>query len=431
MTPSSPRGARRAPGGPARRRLAPLAAVALTALALGACSSTAGTPASGAAGQSGAGDAAGSATASTSTAGGDRFAYTYDGGIRVIDADTLAPIADLPLAGFNRLNTFGDAEHVLVSTDGGFQVLSTGAGGGAAALTDLKFPATTPGHVVRHAGHTVLFDDGTGDITVLDSKALGSSATDTVASLPAGQTVHSAAAHHGVAVELADGSLVRTIGTSESRSGALLQGADGTEISRTEECPSVHGEGVAADEAVVLGCENGVILLRDGTWQKIASPAGDYGRVGNSYVAEGSPVVVVDHRTDPDSEGVTLEQLGFVDTAAATFDAIDMPQGVSYTWRGVGRDGEGDAWVLGTDGSLHHVDVAGRTLTDSIPVVAAWEGPVEWQDAHPALVVDGETAWVTEPAAKKIHKVNLTDGSIVSADVNVAPNEVALVRAAG
>lgn len=420
MSLSSPRGARRRTPG-----LAFLATAGVAALALGGCSSGSDAAASGQSGQSGAAAASPAAV----TSGGDRFAFTYDGGIRVIDAQDLSPVADIPLAGFNRLNTFGDGEHVLVSTDGGFQVLSTGAGGGTATLTDLVFPATTPGHVVRHAGHTVLFDDGTGNIQILESTALGSSATDTVTSLPAATTVHSEAAHHGVSVELKDGSLVRTLGNSESRTGALLQDASGKEISRIETCPSVHGEGVAAGEAVVLGCEDGVILLRQGTWEKIPSPAGAYGRVGNSYVSDDSPIAVVDHRTDPDAEGVTLDQLGFVDTAAATFDVIDMPEGVQYTWRGVGRDAQGDAWVLGTDGSLHHVDVTGRAITDSIPVVAAWEGPVEWQDPHPALVVDGDTAWVSEPAAKKIHKVDLASGQIVSADVDVAPNEVALVRA--
>jgi len=166
-------------------RTAVLAAAGLTALALSACSGGASSPASGDATQSGSGTSRGAA-AVADTDGGDRFALTYDGGIRVIDADDLSEVADLPLEGFNRLNSFGDGEHVLVSTEGGFQVLSTGAGGGSAGLTDLVFPATTPGHVVRHAGHTVLFDDGTGDITLLDTSALGSSADDTVATLPEG-----------------------------------------------------------------------------------------------------------------------------------------------------------------------------------------------------------------------------------------------------
>ncbi|WP_075892416.1 NHL repeat-containing protein [Actinomyces provencensis] len=409
-------------------RSAVLATAGVGVLALSACSGGASSPTSGDATQSGSGTSRGAAAAGD-TDGGDRFAFTYDGGIRVIDADDLSEVADLPLEGFNRLNSFGDGEHVLVSTEGGFQVLSTGAGGGSAGLTDLVFPATTPGHVVRHAGHTVLFDDGTGDITLLDTSALGSSADDTVATLPEGTVIHSEAAHHGVAVELEDGNLVRTLGDSESRSGALLQDASGTEISRIETCPSVHGEGVAAGEAVVLGCEDGVILLRNGAWEKIPSPAGDYGRVGNTYVAEGSPIAVVDHRTDPDAEGVVLDQIGFVDTEAATFDVIDMPEGVQYTWRGVGRDAEGNAWVLGTDGSLHHVDVTTKALTDSIPVVAAWEGPEPWQQAHPALVVDGDTAWVTEPATQTVHKVDLSDGTVTSVEVGVAPNEVALVRA--
>src|SRR3546814_20418572 len=41
---------------------------------------------------------------------------TYDGGLYVIDGDSLEVKADIPKDGFLGVNTAGDTEHVLVST---------------------------------------------------------------------------------------------------------------------------------------------------------------------------------------------------------------------------------------------------------------------------------------------------------------------------
>ena len=63
----------------------------------------------------------------------------------------------------------------------------------------------------------------------------------------------------------------------------------------------------------------------------------------------------------------------------------------------------------------------------SIPVIAAWEGPAEWQDPHPAIVVDGDVAYVTEPAANKVHAVDLTSGEVTATGaLDVTPNELAV-----
>lgn len=45
-----------------------------------------------------------------------RLVATYDGGIVVLDAETLEPVTDIPLEGFNRLNRLGDERNVVVST---------------------------------------------------------------------------------------------------------------------------------------------------------------------------------------------------------------------------------------------------------------------------------------------------------------------------
>jgi len=415
------------------RALAGLALAASAALALTACSG------SGAGG--GGGDAATGAAseggATTASSAQPRIAATYDGGVLVLDATTLETVADIELGGFNRVNPAGDGRHVLVSTEEGFQVLDTGAwtadGESAGSvhytaepeLTDLVFEAPTPGHVVRHGDKTILFSDGTGDTTVFETADLLD--VSSTGELPATETISSPEAHHGVSIELEDGTLLTTIGDSESRVGVRALDADREEIARSEECPSVHGEGTTADEVAVFGCSDGVLLYDDGAFTKIAA-ADEYGRTGNAYVTDTSPVMLGDYNSDPDSEGYELTQLTMVDTAAAASQVLDLPEGVAYTWKGVGRTADDDALVLGTDGALHVLDVATGTFGASYPVIEAWEGPAEWQDSHPSLSVVGDTAYVTDPASGVVHAVDVATGEVTATgDLGVAANEIAVV----
>ncbi|KZX19874.1 hypothetical protein [Rathayibacter tanaceti] len=276
-----------------RRALVGTALAASAALALTACS-----------GPGGAAPALPAASADT----GPRVALSYDGGLVVLDAATLETEGDIAHSGFVRLNSAGDGRHVLVSTDTGFQVLDTG---GEPELTDLVFDAPTPGHVVRHGGKTILFSDGTGDTTIYTSDDL------LAGGLPETETVPAPAAHHGVSIELEDGTLLTTIGDSESRTGVRALDASRTETARSEDCPSVHGEGAAADEIAVFGCSNGVLVYDDGAFTKITAPD-PYGRTGNQYVSETSPITVGDYNDDPDKEGVELSKVVLTDTVAKT-----------------------------------------------------------------------------------------------------------------
>jgi outer membrane protein assembly factor BamB len=360
-----------------------------------------------------------------------RVALTYDGGIYVLDGETLELEADLPLDGFNRLNAAGDGRHALVTTAEGFQVLDLGTWTDSSGdhtiadpqLTDLVFEADTAGHVVRHGEKTILFADGTGDITIYNTDALLES-TDT---LPETEVVTSEAAHHGVAIELEDGTLLSTLGTSESRSGIRVLDASREEIARSEDCPSVHGEGAAANEIAVFGCSDGVLVYDAGVITKIAAED-SYGRTGNQYVSETSPITVGDYNSDPDSEGYLLTELVLTDTVATTSTVVDMPEGIGYTWRDVARGPNDEALILGSDGALHVLDVETGEFTESFPVIDAWESPVEWQDAHPALVVVGDTAYVTDTATRSIHAIDIATGEITAtAELDNTPNEIAVV----
>lgn len=408
------------------RLLAGAALTAAAALALTACSTG-----DQAADDTAAGGA-GSSDARQVDAAQPRLALTYDGGLLVVDADTLEVVDDIELAGFNRVNPSGDGRTVMVSTEQGFQVLDTGswtADGQSwvtqPELTDLVFHAPTPGHVVRHGDKTILFADGTGDTTVYDTADLLDSLES--GELPESETIGSPAAHHGVSIELEDGTLLTTIGDSEGRTGVRALDADRQEIARNEECPSVHGEGTAADEVALFGCSDGVLVYDDGEFTKIQAQDA-YGRTGNEYVTDTSSIAVGDYETDPDAEGVERDSLVLTDTVAKTSTVAPLPDGVGYTWRGVARTPDDAAVVLGTDGSLHRLDVETGEVTDSWNVIDAWEAPIEWQDAHPALTVLGDVAYVTEPATKQVHAVDLTTGEVTaSAELPAASNEIAVV----
>ena len=387
-----------------------------------------------------------------------RLVATYDGGVVVLDALTLEVLADVELEGFNRLAGAGDGRHVLVShtaTDPGWHVLDAGAWTeghgdhdhyyvGEPHLTGVVIPAEEPAHVVPHHGLTTLFDDGTGAVTVIDPAALAvhvdadheepehadddhaKGQEDDHDAGPAALVVArgtSQAPHHGVAVTLADGSMVATLGTEDARPGIRVLDPAGTEVARNEDCPGVHGEGVAAGETVLLGCENGVLLVRDGVITKLTSPT-PFGRIGNIYVGEDHAVAAGDFKPDPD-QGLTLTQVALIDTQAATLRVVDVPGGAGFTWRGVGRGSDGEIVILGTDGALHVLDPATGTPTATWPVIGPWTAPEEWQTAHPALVVLEGTAYVTDPATSSVHAVDVLTGEVwATATLPEATNEL-------
>lgn len=383
---------------------------------------------------SGSGDAAPAADPTTDAAPAatevatakPRLVLTYDGGIQVLDADTLELVADLSLEGFNRVNAAGDNRHVMVSTTGGFRVLDAGTWSephgdhshsytSDPVLTDVTWSAEKPGHVVPHEGRTALFDDGTGTITVLDSGEVGDAGAEV-------RELTTPSAHHGVAVELADGTLVVSEGTEDARTGIRVLDAEGTEVAASAECPGVHGEAVAADEAVVIGCEDGAVVYAGGSIQKVAAPDA-YGRIGNQAGTEASPIVLGDYKSDPDAELERPTRVSLIDTRDASLRLVDLPS--SYTFRSLARGDDGEALVLGTDGSLHVIDPEAGTLVRSIPVIDAWEEPDEWQSPRPAVTVLDGTAYVTDPAADAVHAVDVVTGEVwLSATLEVTPNEL-------
>ncbi|MBY3986270.1 hypothetical protein HQO84_09600 [Rhodococcus fascians] len=366
------------------------------------------------------------AAESTAIAAGPRVAVSYEGGLRVLDADTFETVADFDSEEYTRLNLAGDDRNVMVTTSEGFRVLDTAAGTTEQPqLTDTVFEAEKPGHVVRHGGKTILYADGTSDTTIFDTAAL-----ESADGLPETESIPGVDAHHGVSIVLEDGTFLTTVGNSNGRTGIDVRDASGAVVAKNDQCPGVHGEGTAEGEIVVFGCENGALIYDKGQITKLDAPDQPYGRTGNAYVSETSPLIVGDYKDDPDAEGSLLHAVTVIDPAAKTLDVVKLPDGAEYTWRGVAR-GPGDlAYIIGSDGAVHVFDPTTKTFTASYPVIDAWEGPAKYQDAHPGISIAGDTAYVTEPAGNSIHAVDLTTGNVTeSKQLDVTPNEFVVVTA--
>ncbi|MFD7089303.1 zinc metallochaperone AztD [Streptomyces sp. NPDC059896] len=340
---------------------------------------------------------------------------TYEGGLHILDGQTLKVVKDIPLAGFNRVNPVGDDRHVMLSTAEGFRVMDAVN----QRLTDIEFKGPKPGHVVRHADKTVLFSDGTGQVTVFDPH-------DLAKGRPATTTYTSAAPHHGVAIELENGQLVSTLGTEEKRTGIVVLDKDRKEVTRNEGCAGVHGEATAKDEAVVVGCEDGVLIYRNGAITKVKSPTA-YGRIGNQAGSDRSPVVLGDFKKDKDAELERPQQVSLINTTTGKLRLLDL--GTSYTFRSLARGPHGEGLVLGTDGRIHVIDPEAAKVTRTIPVTGAWQEPLDWQQPRPALFVREHTAYVTDPATRKIHAIDIETGrELASVTLPAAPNEISGVK---
>jgi outer membrane protein assembly factor BamB len=347
----------------------------------------------------------------------DPLVATFDGGLYVLDGESLKLAGTIELPGFNRLNPAGDDSHVIVSTDAGFRVLNAAE----QSFTGIEYKGAKPGHVVRHAGRTVLFTDGTGEVNVFDPDDLEGGKK------PQGRTYTSAEPHHGVAIELSNGQLLSTLGTEEKRTGALVLDKNNKEIKRNEKCPGVHGEAAAKGEAVGIGCEDGILIYKDGTFTKVDAPD-DYGRIGNQSGSDASPILLGDYKTDPEAELERPTRISLINTETAKLRLVDL--GTSYSFRSLGRGPQGEALLLGTNGTLHVIDPETGKVEKKIPVVDEWQEPLDWQQPRPTLFVRDHTAYVSEPGKRKLHAIDIESGKkITSVTLPKSTNELSGVVA--
>ncbi|MBZ8176709.1 hypothetical protein GSS88_02705 [Corynebacterium sp. 3HC-13] len=343
-----------------------------------------------------------------------RVALSYDGGVMVLDAGNLekgeAPkvVKELDKDGYLRLNSAGDDRHVFVSTGKDFEVLDIGSYhvphgdhshyyAGDPSFTGFKAEGAKPGHVTTNGKKAVLFDDETGDVTTINLEDF------TVAD------AFQVPPHHGIGHLNEDGTYMVTIADKEGkRIGVAQVKPDGTEIKRFEQCPDAHGAKEAADGALFVGCTDGGLIYKDGNVTKVKAPDA-YGRIGNQAGSKDSKYILGDYKTDKKAaEEEKLERperVSIIDTSNGDIKLVDL--GTSYTFRSLAMTDEGQAVVLGTDGSLHIIDPEQGKVVKTINVISPWKESETWQDPRPALSVQGNAAYVTDPATNTLHVIDL------------------------
>lgn len=370
-------------------------------------------------------EAAGSATEQETAV--PRLAMTYDGGIMIYDAETLKPVSEIELDGFNRISPAGNGQDLMVSTTGMFQVLDAGTwaqGHGdhfhyftdTPTLTDVSYLAETPGHVVTNAGKTALFDDKTGLVQII--------ASDEIDQADATVTEYqSENAHHGVAVPLEDDTLLVTEGTEDERS-TLLAVKDGKTVEENNDCLNIHGEAVSAHEIVAFGCADGALLYHDGKIEKIQSPD-QKGRLSTLVGSENSHYILGNYNPDysADTDENELTNVAIIDAENEKITVVDI--GTAYSFRSLAIGDNGEALVLGTDGKLHVINPETATEIGSYQVIDPWELPEEWQTARPAVYSYEGTAYITNPETKTIYAMDIETGEIWNeATLAQIPNEL-------
>ena len=327
-----------------------------------------------------------------------------------------------------------------MTTGKGWEVFSTGiqakAHGdhvhhyeSAPGMTGVTFPGEHPGHVVTHNGRTTLFGDGTGAIRTFDSAHLDKATPDLMPVMTEAETEDP---HHGVALELSDGTLFTTQGTEDSRNTLqVIDPKTGEVTTETDDCPGSHGEAAAqpteAGDVVVMGCENGPVVYRDGEFHKVEVET-EYQRSGNLFGLHDSPIVLGDHKVEEEPTEAVERPTGIalIDTRTDELTTVDL--GSSYWFRSLGRAEDGSAVVLTYDGEVNVIDEETGEVTAEYPVIEPWKEKDEWQEPGPILKVAGNTAYVTDAEAQKLVAVDLETGeTVLEKDLEFAPVEMAVV----
>ena len=334
-------------------------------------------------------------------------------------------LADLPAEGYLLLNHAGDGPHVFVSSDKAFGALDLGSFSkphgdhlhhyaGDPVFPGFEVGATKPGHVAARDGKAVLFDDENGDVTTM--RLTGMDAVDHFR-VPV---------HDGIAVLGEDGTYMGTITDDDGkRTGVAQVDADGKELERFEQCPGAHGaEETAA--GIFVGCADGAVVFLDGEVTKVESPD-EYGRIGNQAGSAESWHVIGDFKSDKkaadDEELERPEKVSIINAETGELKLVDL--GTSYTFRSLGMNDDGLAVVRDAAGKLHLIDAEQAKVVKTLDVIDAWEESEEWQDPRPALAVEGDVAYVTDPATKKVHVVDLKgEAKTLTADLPETPDEL-------
>ncbi|WP_234996447.1 hypothetical protein [Demequina sp. NBRC 110054] len=335
-----------------------------------------------------------------------RLVVTYAEGAEVLslDGSEIEPLAevDMTAGAFAALGADGRFVYFVDYTNGVVSILDAGTWAeahgdhyhyftGDVELLEDQILGAAPTHVIGHDGIVAVFQDGDGQVTLVDEVSLAEGTLST-------SVVETNEPHHGVAVPV-EGGLLYTETPDGGLPDTVVQiDSDGNEVARYDgECAGLHGEAVDGDLAL-FGCYTEILVIdmHDNTSSTIAYPELiEDVRVGTFY--EGDPLV----------GNWTGEEILLVDAEGGTSETLN----VGGTVGKIARMGD-DIIVLTTDGLIRVFSPEGELETE-VQAIEAYELPEGHSTAGPAIAVTGDTVVVTDYAGEQIVLVDATDGEVV------------------
>jgi zinc transport system substrate-binding protein len=250
----------------------------------------------------------------------------------------------------------------------------------------------SPSHVNMGAGKIAFFFDGDGTAHSFSSATLLQGKGKPV-------ITKTAAPHHGVAKPMGDLTAISIPHATDPKAlpiGIDLVRANGTSVSRSADCPRMHGEGATAD-VVAFGCADGVLALRTTkgvvSFEKWPYPATLPAEkmVRNMSGGKGVRVLIGDFGPD----GMVT-----IDPAAKRYSFIQLPsRRMAFALEQSGGDA---AFVITEDGSVHRINTLLATIEKSAPATEKYSMDGGSAVPRPRLAAHGDMLLVTDPAKSRV-----------------------------
>lgn len=256
-----------------------------------------------------------------------------------------------------------------------------------AQLLPVTLDGTRPAHVIEGSGRIAIFDDGTGDVTLISESELREDGFAPV-------TLSPGAAHHGLAAPMGDFLVVSVADEDpeKPRVGLKVIDADGTQVGAVVNCPGVHGQAQSA-RSFAFGCHDGVVIASPGAGANPPVlehlPTADLGEGNVSTLKGGTAMQVFLGNFGRDT--VVIIEPGQTDA----FRKIDLPtRRVDFA---LDPANVRNAYILTEDGQLHLLDMLSGEISQSVQVTDPYSMDGHWRDPRPRLAVAGDHIAITDP----------------------------------
>lgn len=348
-------------------------------------------------------------------------ADSESGKIRVLDLAGGSHVATLEVEGPARVYALSDGRHAFaVQTDSN---ASQAIDGGVwiedhgdhmhpyeepPSVRPFKVQGAVPIHFVEHGGHVVIFNDGTGEASIMKT-------SDIRQVNPSMHTVESGSAHHGVAVAVGEDVLISVADEGERLPKGVDHRSMSSEVLQAmHECPLLHGE-APSGSLVALGCGDGVLIVDSSKspmeTHKVSSPEGTSGRVGTLYSHPKWSFFIGNHGPTGISK---------IDPESQTMEVFAVPVAV----RAFGFTNDGVAIIAVTvNGQVHRISPENGEIMNSVDLIAPYES-----GTRPALAFAPHKVIVSDHTDGAIHVLDdKTLSELQTIDADGIPLSMAVV----